>query len=305
MRKSIVRWAIALLLAAGATGLVAADAKQNASWFLYEQGNTAMARREYGEALQLYKEAIAGSGAFPEAEIGLGDIYFEEGETGLAVAQYQKAYNMRKYFYIPDQQYGVLYKLARVYESQRQYKQMEDALTTIEADDRHFVETDTYKLRTQVAKLYRERGLNRVLTLYSFDDTLFAAAHSKLGWFFYRTGRYTQATEELLFSVIYRTGALAKMLHERDVDYGFTTLGDFLAAVEKSADLQEYAATYDLYKDLYYLAGATFADGLPEHAVELWKILAASSSAGAYRDLASRQVKKPWIEPLIGASPGS
>jgi len=184
---------------------------------------------------------------------------------------------------------------------------MEDGLGSIEADDHRFVETPTYKLRTQVGKLYRERGLDRVLTLYSFDDTLFAPAHSKLGWFYYRTGRFTQATEELLFSVIYRVGAINKVLHERDVDYSFSSLSDFLGAVEQSADLREYAVTYDLYKDLYYLAGSTFAEGLPEHSVELWKELGATSSAGTYRDLARRQIKKPWIEPLIGAgeTPGS
>jgi tetratricopeptide (TPR) repeat protein len=296
--------AVCIVVALGVGGLSFGDARQNAAWILYEQARAAVSSREYGEALQLYKEAIAGAGTFPEAEIGLGDIYFEEGEVDLALSQYQKAYDMRKSLYIPDQQYSILYKMAQVYEMQQLYKQLEDLLVTIESDDRHFVETDALKLRTQVAKMYRERGIDRVLTLYSFDDTLYAPAHSKLGWFYYRTGRFTQAAEELLFSVIYRVGAMGKVRAGRDAEYVFSTLEEFLQATDRSPDLREYARSYDLYKDLYYLAGATFADGLPSHAMLIWKLLAASPSAGSYQELARRQMKKPFLEPLIGARSG-
>jgi tetratricopeptide (TPR) repeat protein len=297
MRRSVGCLCAGLLVIGVSLGF--GDGRQNSAWLAYEKGNAAMAAREYGQALQLYKEAIAQAGVFPEAEIGLGDIYFEEGEIDLSLDQYKKAYDMRKSFYIPDEQYSVLYKIAHVYEAQSLYKRMEDSLGVIEAADPHYVETDTFKLRTQVEKMYREKGINRVLTLYSFDDTLYAPAHSKLGWFYYRTGRFTQGTSELLFSVIYRVGAMTSVLRQRDVEYGFTTLDDFLGIVEKNADLREYAATYGLYKDLYYLAGTTFAEGLPAHAVSIWKLLAGSATAGTYQDLARRQVKKPWIEPLI------
>ncbi len=279
-----------------------ADSQQNASWLSYEQGNAAMEQREYGRALQLYKQAIAGAASFPEAEIGLGDVYFEEGETDLALVQYKKAYDMRKSFYLPDMQYDVLYKLAHVYEGQGLYRLMEDRLTLIVADDRHFTETDTYKLRTQVEKLFREKGIDRTLTLYSFSDAFSASAHSKLGWFYYRTGRFGQAVSQLLFSVIYRVSAITGVLHDRDVDYGFSSLKDLLERIDTTADLRDYAARYDLYKDLYYLAGATFAEGYPEHSRLLWQLIASAQSSGSYRALAQKQLKTPWIEPLISAT---
>jgi tetratricopeptide (TPR) repeat protein len=299
MRRSLIV-AAALLLISVCSGF--SDSRQNASWLLYEQANAAMDQREFGRALQLYKEALAAAGVFPEAEIGLGDVYLEEGEVELARAQYEKAYSMRKSFYIPDMQYDISYKLAHMYEGQGLYKLMEDWLNKIVVDDRHFAESDTYRLRSQVEKLYKEKGIDRTLVLYSLDDSFAAAAHSKLGWFYYRTGRFTQAVSQLLFSVINRVSALNSVLHERDVDYGFSSLKDLLETTEKTTDLREYAVHYDLYKDLYYLAGATFADGYPQHSRQLWQLIASSQAAGTYAELSRKQLKTPWIEPLISAT---
>lgn len=156
----------------------------NKLWLLYEQGNSAASQKEYGRALQLYKSAIEAASVFPEAEAAIGDVYLEEGETVLAQKQYEKAYDLRKSFYIPEDQYAILYKLANLFELQQLYKQMEDALSTIVAADKRFQETPNQRLRGQVEKNYLEKGLERVIELYRFDESFASAAHSKLGWFY-------------------------------------------------------------------------------------------------------------------------
>ena len=75
------RLLLAAVLAIPAIAVFAqASAGRSEDWILYEQGNAMVAQHEYGKALQLYKEAIAAAGIFPEAEVGIGDIFFEEGE---------------------------------------------------------------------------------------------------------------------------------------------------------------------------------------------------------------------------------
>jgi tetratricopeptide (TPR) repeat protein len=271
----------------------------NTSWLMYEQGNTAASQKEFGKALQLYKSAIEAAGIFPEAEAAIGDVYLEEGESALAQRQYEKAYNLRKSFDIPDQQYEILYKLANLFEMQRFYKQMEDKLNLIVADDKRFQETPNQRLRTQLEKNYTEKGLDRVLVLYNFEDSFAAAAHAKLGWFYYRTGRFALAMPQLLYSVVYRLSQVERSRKDHDAEYEFSTLGELLAAVDASSELQAYAASTGLFKDLYYLASSTFVNGYPRHSNSLWKILAATPSAGQYRDLSARQLKKPFVEPLL------
>ena len=272
------------------------------SWLLYEQGNASFARNEYGEALQQYKDAIGVAGIFPEAEMAIGDVYKAEGEFGLAQIQYEKAYNLNKAFYVASSRYDVLYKLARLFEDQELYKLMEDRLVTIVEDDKHFQETPNLQMRTQVERNYLEKGLDHVLLLYNFSDPFATDAHSKLGWFYYRTGRYSQAVSHLLYSTVNRVSQINGYLREADVDYQFSTLQDMLTAVQKSPDLKSFVSGGDLYKDLYYLAGSTYANGYPEHAVTLWRLIASFPEAGTYQGLSRKQIRTPSVEPLIGAS---
>jgi tetratricopeptide (TPR) repeat protein len=292
---------VALLVIAAAVfaaPLLPAD-NTNKLWLLYEQGNAAASQKEYGRALQLYKSAIESAGVFPEAEAAIGDLYMEEGEIELAQRQYEKAYDLRKSFYIPEDQYAIQYKLANLFELKQLYKQMEDALDIIIADDRRFQETPNQRLRSQVEKNYLEKGLDRVLVLYTFDDSFAALAHSKLGWFYYRTGRFSPAIPQLLFSVIYRASEVERYAKERDVDQEFPNLAALLEVVSRSPELGAYAVSSGLFKDLYYLAGSTFAAGYPSHATIIWKLLAKKPIAGQFSEMSARQLKKPFIEPLL------
>src|SRR5690349_21638473 len=80
---------------------VSADSAAEENWLLYERGNAAMSQGEFGTALNLFEQAVLKAGIFPEAEVQIGDVYMEEGEPDLAIAQYDKAYNERKSFIIP------------------------------------------------------------------------------------------------------------------------------------------------------------------------------------------------------------
>lgn len=271
----------------------------NEYWLLYEQGNAAASQKEFGTAMALYKQAVQGAGIFPEAETAIGDIYLQEGESDLAQRQYQKAYDERKSFYIPEAQYDILYKLANLFEIQQSYKSMEDMLNRIVSDDKRFQESATQHLRTQVEKNFMEKGLDRVLFLYSFEESFSAPAHSKLGWFYYRTGRYAAAISNLLFSVIYRTSRIRESLRERNAEYEFSTMTDLFDSIEQDRDLMVYAQSAGLYKDLYYLAGCVFANGYPQHARTLWSLLATSNSTGQYAELSARQLRRPFVEPLL------
>ena len=291
--------ALVLLLAtAGANG-VWADSS-NEFWLLYEQGNAAASQREFGQAMRLYKEAVVGAGIFPEAEAAIGDVYLEEGEATLAQRQYEKAYDERKSLYIPEQQYDILHKLANLFEMQQSYKLMEDRLSQIVADDKRFQDTATQHMRTQVERNFLDKGLDRVLVLYDFTDQSFAApAHSKLGWFYYRTGRFSPAVSNLLYSVIFRASEMRQVLKDRDVDYEFSNAAELLGSIEDNPELKAYAQSTGFYKDIYYLAGSMFANGYPQHARTLWTLLTSAPSAGQYRDLSVRQLKKPFVEPLL------
>jgi tetratricopeptide (TPR) repeat protein len=277
----------------------AGENTRKAYWLIYEQGRAAMQKGEYGEALQLFKEAILAAGILPEAEMSIGDVYMAEGEYDLAKREYEKSYNQRNAFDIPETKYEVQYRLSKLYEQQELYKLMEDRLLAIVADDRRWVETASQRLRSQVERNYFEEGMDRVLVLYRFEDSFAATAHAKLGWFYYRTGLSAKAVSHLLFALIPAASQMVAWLQERDADIQFSSLEALMAVAATKEELRSYIAESDLFKTIYYLANATFAAGYPAQAASLWNAAAGSSLSGSYRDLARKQLKAPFSEPLL------
>jgi tetratricopeptide (TPR) repeat protein len=269
------------------------------AWMVYEQGNAARDSREFGKAMTLYKQAIEMRSTFPEAEMAIGDVYNEEGEADLALLQYEKAYNARKSFTVPDMQYDVLYKSASLLQSLGRYRLMEDKLSAIVGDDVSYRETENSRLRTQVEKNFRDKGLDRVLVLYTFTTTIPAAAHQVLGWYDYRTGRYDVAVSHLLYAVIYRVSQMVRYARDRDVEYQFDTLANLLRLVASDRSLAAYVAETEFYRGLYYLGAAAWANGDAVNARAVWTLLAAQAGARQYQDLSKRQLARPFMEGLL------
>jgi hypothetical protein len=299
--RRILTYVVLLAFTILGAAAVAQD-KQTVGWLSFENGNALLARKEYGQALQQYKNAIALAGNFPEAEMAIGDVFKEEGELNLARKQYEKAYKLRSSFYIADSKYEVLYRLADLFRDQDLFRLMEDQLSSIIADDKHFQETPSFQLQTQIEKLFFEKGLDRVLRLYAFDDAFATDAHSELGWFYYRTGRYTKSISHLLYAVVYRMSEIKSYMKQQDIEFEFSNLKDLLGKVKENAAASYYLESVGLFKDLYYLAGSTFTSGYPQHSAAIWKLVSESESAGGYRDLARRQLKAPFMEPLLSVN---
>jgi tetratricopeptide (TPR) repeat protein len=226
-------------------------------------------------------------------------VYREEGELGLARQQYEKAYKHRNSLAVPAKKYDILYRIARIDEDQEFYKLMEDTLLSILADDVNWGGKTGSRLRAQLETNYYSKGMNQVLKLYRFEATFAQEAHAKVGWYYYRLGRFTQAVSSCLYAVIYGASEIARYLRERDVEWEFSSFEALLQAVDEHKELQEYVVGVGLFSSLYYLAGSTFASGYPKSALALWRLIASAKQAGEFAELSAKQLKKPWIEPTL------
>jgi tetratricopeptide (TPR) repeat protein len=278
---------------------VGALAETAGAWLTFEEGNAMFEKGEFGVALQRYREALAAAGTLPEAEIAIGDVYREEGELGLARQQYEKAYNHRNSLAVPAKKYDILYRIARIDEDQELFKAMEDTLLSIMIDDVNWAGKAGSRLRTQLETNYYSKGMNQVLKLYRFEASFAQEAHAKVGWYYYRSGRFTQAVSSCLYAVIYGASEIARYLRERDVEWEFSSFEALLQAVDEHKELQEYVVGVGLFSSLYYLAGSTFASGYPKSAMALWRLIASAKQAGEYAELSAKQLTKPWIEPTL------
>jgi tetratricopeptide (TPR) repeat protein len=290
----VTSWLAVLLLAAGVE--LSAAAEPTPAWLLYEQGRTWADQGEFGRALQLYKEAILAAGIMPEAEAAIGDIYRAEGETTMAVRQYARAYDLRNALVIPEQKYDILYRWAGLCEDQELYNDMESRLQLIVAGDRW---SANEQLPVQVERNYVEKGLDHVISLYRFDSQFATAAHSRLGWFYYRTGRFPQAVRHLLYAVILQVTDVSDFLKREDADAVVDGLATLFALVQTDREALSWLASSSFAADLYYLAASSWELGHPLRAQSTWKILANQDAAGKYAELSERQLAKPFREPFL------
>ncbi len=303
----LIRLLLMLFLLSAVDFLFSQDSTERTpAWILYERGKAELERKnrkEPGKALQLFRQAIDRAGIFPEAEVALGDVYFFEREFILAEEQYKKAYKLRNSFDIPEEKYVVLQKLAGLYELNSQYKQMEDVLLKILADHPVYNDKSYQSFRGSFVGSFFYRGLNNHLRLYRLEKAGFALkAHAKLGWLFYRTGRFNQSIIQSLYALNIMVSESIAELRPYYPEYEYTTMDAFIAAAFKRQNIADYLFESDFFGVLYYLASANYADGRPGPAFALWEILAAVP-AGRYADLSRRQLKSPWIEPYIIESP--
>jgi tetratricopeptide (TPR) repeat protein len=296
MRRLIVGVAVLLAAAAGSTAQTGSGAP---AWLLYEQGKTWASQGEFGKALQYYKEAILAAGVMPEADAAIGDVYREEGEFKLAEQQYSRAYNLRNALVIPEEKYDILYRWAELYEDQELYYDMESKLLMIVAEDRW---NTSEQLPIQVERNYVEKGLDHVLALYRFDSRFATSAHSRLGWFYYRTGRYPQAVRHLLYAVILQVSEVSESLKQRDPDAAVSGLESFFASVLRDPEARSWLGSSSFASDLYYLSCASWELGHPMRAQSSWKVLSSVKESGKYADLSRRQLVKPFREPYLATT---
>ena len=277
-------------------------------WLWYEYGERAFEYGELGEALHFYTMALEQRSVFPEAIARLADIYAAQAEPELALSVYQQALDRAGALVVADDEHAIRYRVARLQRLIPEYHGMESTLLKIASEEKEFSATQFSRLRQAMVDAFATDGLDRTLQLYRLDTPVAVEAHATLGWFYHRSGRDARSIPHSLFAVINIISEVARELRSRDPEHQLAPLITLLnnpngfspSATQLVLDYMEAAR---LHRALYYLAISSRESGLADRGTELLRALAASESAGEYRELARRQLSSPWTEPLLELPP--
>ncbi len=267
------------------------------AWILVEQGKKAFREDEFGIALRYFREAIEKEGVFPEAEYRIGNVFEKEQELALAVKQYEKTLSMENALYIPEERYTILYNLAFVYEKTEKYKQYEDTLLQIIADDTLFSARENETFRSALYNNMVENGLDKLLILYRLESDFSLEALKLLGVYYYKSGRYNRAIHHFLFPLITVFSNCIDELRKKDPDYEFEETEECLRLIMREERLRNYVEKTELFKIIYYLAASLFAEGYLQRAESLWRYVVEWSMTETWRNRAEAQLSQPYIEP--------
>jgi tetratricopeptide (TPR) repeat protein len=244
--------------------------------------------------------------SYPEAEYWLGETYRAEGELGLALRQYERAWNERGLLEIPGFELEILYKITEMHRIRGNYQEMERrANEIIEGVGVNGVPRDilwagsfqgaSNQIRAAMIRILENDGVNRFLTLYRHNNTDTERAHRLLGYFYYSSNRYTQAMEHLMFAFLIQNSVLIDEVIRRDYDFNYSTLENLMTLVQRRPELAAFMEETEYFRTIYYLATSLYASGKTRPASQLWAFLAASNNSGEWGNRA-RRYPTPYIE---------
>jgi len=300
----IISMILAFLLPVSLPGLQAGE--EAPLWLKLEEARNALRDRELGTALQIYREILGDAEengkTVPEAEMGLGYIFEQEGELELARVQYQRALDHADGLYVPEDRFTILYRLAGIYSRSLQYGRYEQTLRTILAlGSGTSGGPDSQALAYQEAMytVLLRNGPDKLFTLYRKDERNIQRAYGELGLYCYRTGLYREAVRNLIPSLVTPLTNAVSYRRDRDFEYEYTRLDRFIGESFGDPFLANYLAETDFLKNLYYLGASLYASGYQTLAREIWTALLAGPAADPWRDRAVRQLNEPFVEPLL------
>lgn len=270
------------------------------AWLSYERGMHAYRSGEFGQALRQFRLALERQPVFPEATAAIGRVYLQDRSFALAERYFLEALAARAQFYVPEDAYAVSYELAAMYAIDGSYKRLIDTLEDVVSD--HALSEDTQEnrnLKTSYLRTIRLEGLDRLATLFRLDLDFSYRAYADAGTFYVRTARYDEAVLYLSIASLQALSTIVTEIRTVDLEYEYESLAELLSLVEGDRRLVSFSERVELYRVLYYLAGALYGDGSAVRAREVWAALAASPIAGEYRRRAGIQLQSPDVEPLI------
>lgn len=257
---------------------------------------SASSRSALGGSASAALGVLKGLKDYPEAEYWIGEVFRFEGETTLALGQYRDAWAHRANLDVPDDGVTILYRQADILLDKGAYAEREEVLLKIVSLDPVWTGRDGVYARSAMERTLRNDGIDEFLRLYRSGHSLAYAAYRDLGLYYYRTGRHDRATTQLMLAVLVSSSVVLDELSRTADSFAYAGLEDALDRSSGRWRIQEYLASADYYKTLYYLGASLFAQGQRRSADGLWRVVASRKDAGEWGGRARIQLKSPTVE---------
>jgi tetratricopeptide (TPR) repeat protein len=237
--------------------------------------------------------------AYPEAEYWIGETYRVEGELGVALRQFQKAFEQRAFLETPGFATELLYKIADIHRSRQEYALMERNLLEILKQDVLWSQDSSTFVRSAMTRTMENDGIERFLTLYRYNNPVTLRAHRLLGFYYGASGRHNRAAEHLVFAFLIQNSLFIDEIIRVRYDFTFTTLEDLLNEIMSRSALASYFEEAEYYKIMYSLGVAFFGSGKLNAARQFWNGCAGRQDAGEWRVRSVAQLQSPFVGRVV------
>jgi tetratricopeptide (TPR) repeat protein len=256
-------------------------------------------RTSLGNSAQAALAAVGRLKDFPDAEYWIGEAYRVEGEYGIALRQYERAYEQRALLEAPGFDLELLYKIADIHRMRQEYTAMEERLLEILMRDSLWQEDSSSFIRTAMMRTLENEGVGRFLTLYRYSSQDTERAHRLLGLYYHALGRHNRGVEHLLFAFLLQNSVMIDEIIRTEFDFAFSSLEALMAQTLRRAPLRAYMEDVEYYKTIYYLGTSLNGSGKLQPARELWYFLSRRNDAGEWNARSLAQLRSPFLERAV------
>lgn len=245
------------------------------------------------DSLSSLRSLAAALRDYPEAEYGIGKVFFAEGELGLAELQYRRALDEAGILEVPDERDEIVLSLAEVAKAKGDLKSYEDRLSQALAEAPVFAATDSAAfLRTAMERALDIEGFDSLVRLYPLDDPRIVKPASLYGEFLLRSGR-SPAVQYLAFAADAAVTEAVKRIRAKDPGFSYPGLPALADRMAGDQDLSTWWNDAEVWKYLYYLGEALLADSRIDSGRSLLRHIADSRGSEAWGRAAALALARP------------
>jgi tetratricopeptide (TPR) repeat protein len=252
-----------------------------------------------GNSAQAALAALGRLKDFPDAEYWIGEAYRVEGEHGIALKQYERAYEQRALLESPGFDLEILYKIADLHRMRQEYTAMEERLLEILMRDTLWQEDTSSFIRTAMVRTLENEGVGRFLTLYRYNNQDVERAHRILGLYYHALGRHNRGVEHLLFAFLIQNSVMLDEIIRTEFDFAFSSLEALMAQTLRRKVLQAYMEEVEYYKTIYYLGTSLNGSGKLQPARDLWYFLSRRNDSWEWGARSTAQLRSPFLEQAV------
>jgi tetratricopeptide (TPR) repeat protein len=256
-------------------------------------------RDSLGNSARAALTAIGRLKDFPDADYWIGEAYRLEGEYGIALRQYERAWEQRALLETPGFDLEILYKIADIHRLRQDYAAMEERLLEILTRDSLWQEDTSSFIRTAMMRTLENEGVGRFLTLYRYNNQGVERAHRLLGLYYHALGRHNRGVEHLLFAFLIQNSVMIEEIIRTEFDFTFGSLETLMAATLRRNALKAYMEDVEYYKTIYYLGTSLSGSGRLQPARELWYFLSQRNDAWEWNARSVAQLRSPFLERAV------
>lgn len=255
---------------------------------------------------------------FPEADVFTGRVYEAEGEYGMALSFYERAWETRQFFDVPEDRITLAYRMADLAGFSGNPGARENYLLLALTGDPVFGTpgNESAALLAMMRTAQEDRtgdgapsgvagasgslspAFVKFFSLYRNDNPFALKAYRELADFYLESGRLDRAFPAAVLSAVTAFTLLENAVREYEFEYAYVSFSDTLRLAAAHGEITRWASGILLWDSFVQFGAVLFAAGERDFAMSLWMNVSlycpdrtASEKAAAW---INRSVREPY-----------